>query len=427
MHIKLPYGADAQILEMPSGMDVEILESGAHTAHTSNTKAPCDEIVLAAMRSPIASPALCELARGKRTAAVICSDHTRPVPSRNIIPHILRELRLGNPEIKITLLIATGCHRAPTQAELCDKFGEEIARRETFAIHDCTDTANMRKIGTLPSGAPLTINRIAHETDLLLAEGFIEPHFFAGFSGGRKSVLPGICGRETVLGNHCASFIDHPNARTGVLEGNPIQKDMAAAVGLAKFAYIVNVIIDAQKRVVAAFAGDAHAAHAAGCNHLLGMCRVTPSRPGDIVITSNGGSPLDQNIYQAVKGMTAAQSAAAKNAMIIICAHCGDGTGGDDFYHMMRDCESPQNLLQTISRVAQKDTAPDQWQAQILARVLSCHEVILVCEPGAAKFAEKMKMRTAKNLEEAFAHALEIKGGGAKITVIPDGVSVIVA
>ena len=389
-----------------------------------------DGLVRDAMASPIASRRLAELARGARDAVVICSDHTRPVPSRIIIPRMLAELREGNPDIKVTLLIATGMHRAPSQAELAAKFGEKVAAAEHIAIHDSKDADSMRRIGTLPSGAELIINKIAAETDLLVAEGFIEPHFFAGFSGGRKSILPGICAYKTVLGNHCAGFIADPASRAGVLTGNPIHRDMAEAQRLAKLAYIVNVIIDDKKRIARAFAGNPEAAHSKGCEVLAGMCGVTPARLADIVITTNGGAPLDQNIYQAVKGMSAAESAAAPDAVIVALSECADGAGGDSFARMMRECESPKALLEAIGRVPMDKTAEDQWQAQILARILSKHKVILVCDQKAREAAGQMKLMTASSADEAFSMALSMKCGMAQkkpaVTIIPDGVSVIV-
>ena len=154
------------------------------------------------------------------------SDHTRPVPSRDILPNMLRELKEGNPNIAVTLLVATGFHRPTSSKELEEKLGREIMEQCKIVVHDCRDPERNVKIGTLPSGAPCVIDKIAVETDLLIAEGFIEPHFFAGFSGGRKSVLPGIADQVTVLGNHCSRFIDSPFARTGILDGNPIHSDM---------------------------------------------------------------------------------------------------------------------------------------------------------------------------------------------------------
>ena len=184
------------------------------------------ELVKKALKNPVGSKRLYKLARGKKNIVIIASDHTRPVPSKIILPPMLKEIRDASPDAKITILIATGCHRGTTKEELINKFGEQIVENENIYIHDCDDRENLVKLGTLPSGADCEINKIAVEADLLVAEGFIEPHFFAGFSGGRKSVLPGIAGRDTVLSNHCSEFIDSKNARTGILENNPIHNDM---------------------------------------------------------------------------------------------------------------------------------------------------------------------------------------------------------
>lgn len=160
---------------------------------------------------------------GKKDVVIIASDHTRPVPSKIIMPLMLEEIRKGNPDADITILIATGCHRETAKEELVQKFGKDIVDNEKILVHDCDDTTNLVSLGRLPSGGELIINKIAVEADLLCSEGFIEPHFFAGFSGGRKSVLPGIASRKTVLANHRSAFIADDHARTGILEGNPIQ------------------------------------------------------------------------------------------------------------------------------------------------------------------------------------------------------------
>ena len=232
-----------------------------------NTYIPPDgeeALIREAMEHPEGSKALKELAKGKNKIVLIASDHTRPVPSKLIIPPMLKEIREGNPDADVTILIATGCHRSTTVKELEAKFGEEIVKSEKIVIHDCDDKNNLINIGTLPSGSPCEINRLACEADLLVAEGFIEPHFFAGFSGGRKSVLPGIAGRSTVLGNHCSEFIADKNAKTGILDGNPIHADMLWAAKKARLAYIVNVVLNAEKKVIYAVAGDAEKAHKKG-------------------------------------------------------------------------------------------------------------------------------------------------------------------
>ena len=331
------------MLHLEDDLDVEVLASSIESMPKSDKTE--DEIVLEAMENPIGSPKLSELSRGKEKVVIICSDHTRPVPSRHIIPFMLKEIREGNPDAKITLLIATGFHRATTREELIGKFGEEIVDREHIVVHDSQDMDAMVNMGVLPSGAPLLINKVAAEADLLVSEGFIETHFFAGFSGGRKSVLPGVSSKVTVLGNHCSKFIHSPYSRTGILENNPIHKDMVAASQMAGQRYIVNVIIDGDKKVVHAVAGDAIKAHEAGCAFLENYCQVTPQRRADIAISTNGGYPLDQNMYQSVKGMTAAEAAAKEDGILIMVSNCGDGHGGEGFYKALRDCESPAALL----------------------------------------------------------------------------------
>ena len=381
------------------------------------------EIVQAAMERPIDSPPLSQLARGKKNCVIILSDHTRPVPSRDILPNMLAQLREGSPDIRVTLLVATGFHRPSTEQELRAKLGDELYDGCRIVIHDCRDPESNIRVGVLPSGAPCVIDRVAAETELLLAEGFIEPHFFAGFSGGRKSVLPGICDQVTVMGNHCSRFIDSPFARTGILDGNPMHEDMLAAARLAGLAYIVNVVIDEDKRTVAAFAGNPVSAHRAGCDFLLSYARVKPA-PAEIVITSNGGAPLDQNLYQCVKSMTAAEASCLPGGVIIECAECADGHGGQAFYESLRDCESPAALYAQFMATPQEETIADQWESQILARILMRHRVILVTRPELRPMVEEMKMGYAASLEEALAAARAL--GKQSLTVIPNGISVIV-
>ena len=383
------------------------------------------QLVEEALAAPIGSPSLRELAVGKQSCTVIISDHTRPVPSRDILPPMLRQLREGNPQIDVTLLVATGFHRPTTTDELVAKLGPEIAGREKIVVHDAFDPDSNVEIGILPSGAPLVIDRAAVETDLLISEGFIEPHFFAGFSGGRKSVLPGVCDKTTVLGNHCGAFIASPYARTGILENNPLHTDMVAAAELAKLRFIVNVVIDDEKKTVAAFAGDFRKAHEAGVAFLRPYCQVK-AIPADIVITSNGGAPLDQNIYQSVKGLTAAEASAKEGAVLIMCADLADGTGGEGFYQSLKNCESPGAHFAQCAATPQKETIPDQWESQILARILMKHRVIFVSRPEMAQTLREMKLDYAPDLETAVQMARQDKGTDASITVIPNGISVMV-
>ena len=415
--LSIPYGKGALPLEAEGAV---ILSS-----RIGELKARGDgrTLVRQAMDAPIDSPRLSELARGKKNCVIIISDHTRPVPSRDILPNMLADLREGNPGIEVTLLVATGFHRPSTEAELRAKLGDEIYDSCRVVVHDCRDRDANVRIGVLPSGAPCVIDRLAAETELLLAAGFIEPHFFAGFSGGRKSVLPGICDQVTVMGNHCSRFIDSPFSRTGILDGNPMHADMIAAAGMAKLAFIVNVVIDEEKKTVAAFAGNYITAHRAGCDFLLGYAQVRPA-PAEIVLTSNGGAPLDQNLYQCVKSMTAAEASCLPGGVIIECAECADGHGGEAFYESLRACESAEALYAQFMATPQEETIADQWESQILARILKKHTVIMVTRPELRTMVEEMKMRYAPSVEEALTMARAM--GKESLTVIPNGISVIV-
>ena len=414
INLQIPYGSSVLTCQLP--------EASVLTSHIESFHPECSgaELVAQAMTAPLGTPPLETLASEARTAVVLISDHTRPVPSQDILPQMLAALRRGNPAISVTLLVATGCHRGSTREELISKLGREIVEHEHILIHDAFNPSNHVEIGILPSGAPLVVDRTAVDTDLLIAEGFIEPHFFAGFSGGRKSVLPGICDRVTVLGNHCGAFIHSPYTRTGILEGNPIHQDMVAAAKMAKLRYIVNVVINDSHETVAAFAGDTEIAHSAGVAFLRHYCEV-PAVPGDIVITSNGGAPLDQNLYQCVKSLTAAEATAKPGATFILCGELADGVGGDSFYHSLRDCDNPSDLYDTYSVTPQSETIADQWQTQILCRILRDHRVIVVTRPEMSQVIREMKMDYAPTLEAA----LQMAGEGS-ITAVPNGVSIIV-
>ena len=422
MHISIPYGRTHLTADIPQDRITALLRSRLESYVPAMGQA---ELVEAALASPIGSEALEKLAEGKQNIVLIASDHTRPVPSKVLVPPMLKAIRQGNPNANITILIATGCHRGTTKDELVEKFGPEIVANENIVIHDCADENNMVTIGTLPSGGCLRINRVAAEADLLISEGFIEPHFFAGFSGGRKSVLPGIAAKETVYWNHNAEFIASPLARTGILDGNPIHRDMIYAARAAKLAFICNVVINAKHEVVGAFAGDCEQAHVAGTEFLKALCQCQKA-PADIVITSNNGYPLDQNIYQAVKGMTAGEATCNEGGVIIMVAACNDGHGGESFMETIAQNRTAAEILAAIEATPKQDTLPDQWESQILARILSKFHVVLVTQAD-PELVTAMKMHPATDLEQALQIAEQLLGRTPAITVIPEGISTIIA
>lgn len=419
---KIPYHKGTIDISIPEAKLTAVIHSKVDDFVPDCSEA---ELVSRALDAPIGSRSLEELSRDKRNIVVISSDHTRPVPSKIIMPQILERIRRGNPNADITILIATGFHRATTVEELIGKFGPEIVNNENIVVHDSQDETMLVDVGTLPSGGTLRLNKLAMECDLLVAEGFIEPHFFAGFSGGRKSVLPGVAAAETVLANHCSAFISDACARTGVLDNNPLHRDMIFAADAANLQFIVNVVINGEKKIIGAVAGAHKAAHLAGCEFLSGLCRAK-SPQADIVVTSNGGYPLDQNLYQAVKGMTAAEAAAKGGGVIIMIAGCADGHGGESFYRSMAEAESPAALYAEAQTIASDRTRPDQWEYQILCRILMKHRVIMVTDLCSPQMITDMHMEHAPNFETALKMARETAGNDASIAVIPDGVSVII-
>ena len=422
MKFELPYGREGIEFNLPDERIRGVLDSSINEYEADEEQ---QTLVDKAMKNPVDSPELAELAEGRDEVVIICSDHTRPVPSRFIIPPMLEQIREGNPGASIKLLIATGFHRPSTEDELIDKFGRKIVEEEEIIVHRCEKEDEIVNLGTLPSGGDLELNKHAIEADLLLAEGFIEPHFFAGFSGGRKSVLPGIASRETVLGNHCSKFIAHENARTGMLEGNPLHKDMLYAAEEAELEYIVNVAINEDNEIVNAFAGDPETAHEEGCEFVSELAGVA-AEPAEIVITTNGGYPLDQNIYQSVKGMTAAEATCKEDGVIIIAAECSDGHGGEGFYNSFLESESIGQIRNDIQSRDMSCTVADQWETQILARILDKFEVIMITD-APAEMVENMYMHKADDMDEAVKMAEAMVGkDDPGITVIPDGVAVIV-
>lgn len=419
-HVAIPYGKGHVTFAIPDQELIGVYQSGIHAYAPGRTE---QQLIAEALAHPVGTPRLREMAKGQKRITLITSDHTRPVPSRLTLPALLAEIRGGNPQAEITLLVATGCHRGLTEQEKLDKFGPEIVRHERLVIHDCDDEDMLVDIGTLPSGGRCRVNRLAVEADLLVAEGFIEPHFFAGFSGGRKSVLPGIASRETVLANHCAEFIADDRARTGILDGNPIHTDMIWAARQAGLRFIFNVVLDHDKRVIHAVAGDLEEAHQRGCDFLNAQCRVKGPET-DLVITSNGGYPLDQNIYQSVKGMTAALELVRRGGVIIMLSQSIDGHGGDSFYRMMKGAADIETLNTQILHRGRDETQPDQWQVQVFLRVLQKARVIFVSD-APDEMVRSMHMIPVHSAEEAMTQARRLLGDRITVSVIPDGVSVV--
>lgn len=418
--IKLPYGHGSVTVHVEEKNLKGVLVNRYQEREEKREEA---DYVRDALANPIGSPRLCELSKGKQRIVLVTSDHTRAVPSRITLPILLEEIRRGNPDADITILIATGLHRETTGEEQRNMFGDEIVNREKIVVHNAFDESSLTYIGSLPSGAEFSVNRLAAKADLLLCEGFIEPHFFAGFSGGRKSILPGIASAEAVNENHSFRAIAHPCSKAGILDGNVISEDMVYAARAVNVRFILNVALDEEKKIIAAYAGDLEAAHRAGCDFVKKQAQAK-AITGDIVITSNGGYPLDQNLYQTPKAASTAEVCAGEDGVIILAASCMDGLGGTHFERLMQ-MGTPDEIRQHLSAVPPRETIPEQWCAQIFSQILLKHKMILVTDRLDPALVRKINMIPARTPDEALAIAYDLKGKDASVVVIPDGVSVL--
>lgn len=418
--IPIPYYTSTLNLHVDEENLKAVLTAKMHGFHAEKTQ---EQLVLDALEHPVGSPRLRELAKDKQKIVIVTSDHTRAVPSKITLPLLLKEIRSGNPQADITILIATGLHRPTTEEEQRRMFGDEIVDHEKIAINNAFDPEQFVELCTLPSGAVFQVNKLAAQCDLLVTEGFVEPHFFAGFSGGRKSILPGVCSERTVNENHSYKAVSHPRSNSGMLKDNPIHADMLCAAKAVNVQFIFNVALDGEKKIVAAWAGDLEKAHEAGVAFIRQWSQC-PVVTGDIVVTSNGGYPLDQNLYQSPKAMATAEACAGEDGVIIMCCSCCDGMGGAHFGEILQR-GTPDEIDRYLSEIPPQKTIPEQWCAQVCVRVLRKHQVILVTTFLDHDEVRRANMIPASTPDEALEIAYRLKGEHASVVVIPDGVSVL--
>lgn len=418
--IPIPYYTSTLNLHVDEENLKAVLTAKMHGFHAEKTQ---EQLVLDALEHPVGSPRLRELAKDKQKIVIVTSDHTRAVPSKITLPLLLKEIRSGNPQADITILIATGLHRPTTEEEQRRMFGDDIVDHEKIAINNAFDPEQFVELCTLPSGAVFQVNKLAAQCDLLVTEGFVEPHFFAGFSGGRKSILPGVCSERTVNENHSYKAVSHPRSNSGMLKDNPIHADMLCAAKAVNVQFIFNVALDGEKKIVAAWAGDLEKAHEAGVAFIRQWSQC-PVVTGDIVVTSNGGYPLDQNLYQSPKAMATAEACAGEDGVIIMCCSCCDGMGGAHFGEILQR-GTPDEIDRYLSEIPPQKTIPEQWCAQVCVRVLRRHQVILVTTFLDHDEVRRANMIPASTPDEALEIAYRLKGEHAGVVVIPDGVSVL--
>jgi nickel-dependent lactate racemase len=414
MDIKLAYGRTGLWVDLPDD---------AHVIRPRWVRGLPDEAdaIRAALRAPIASAPLAAKVKPGDKVVVTHSDITRATPNDRILPVLLAELEAaGVAREDITLLNALGTHRRQSEAELRAMLGDSLVDRYRCEQHDAWDDASLVSLGTTAHGHPLRLNRRLVEADVKILTGFIEPHFFAGFSGGPKGVLPALAGAESVLTNHGCEMIAHPQATWGVTEGNPLWEEMREAALRASPTFLLNVALNARREITGVFAGDLLAAHAAGCAFVRETAMVKVDVPYDIVITTNSGYPLDQNLYQAVKGMSAAARTVRWGGAIVMAAACEDGLPAHGGYAaLLAEGGSPQGVLSLLARPGFE--AQDQWQVQIQALIQLHAEVHVYSDGLTGEQIRGALFTPCRDVAETVRCLRERYGAGARVCVLPEG------
>lgn len=415
MRVRLEYGRSGLEVTLPEQNVVKCLGYKASTPLASP-----DEAVRERLASPLGTRPLAELACGRASACVAICDVTRPVPNSVLLPPVLQTLEAeGIPRDRILILVATGMHRPNHLDELREMVGESIVERYRIANHHGCDRSEHGFVGVSPRGVPAWIDNRYLSAELKISVGLIEPHFMAGFSGGRKVICPGLAGIDTVRVWHSPRFLEHPNARTAVLEGNPVHEENTWIARRAGCDFIVNAVIDDHRRILAVVAGDMEEAFHEGVRFVRDLVCDTVPEPVDMVVTTSAGYPLDATYYQSVKGMVAAMDIVKPGGTIILAAGLSEGIGSPDFRDIFQQHASPEDFMHRILHTDYFQM--DQWQVEELARVLRKARVVVVSDGIPADVLRRHYVETAASVEDAVADGLARYGADATIAVIPKG------
>ena len=414
MLVQLAYGEGT--------LDVELPDAGVTVVEPEFVRGLPDERsgLVEALRRPLAGLPLADLAKPGRRVVVVFSDLTRPVPNRRILPPILSELlAAGIDREDITLLNATGLHRPNTPAELATMLGDDVARQYRVVNHDAHDRDRLVHVGRTARGNDVWLNREYVEADVRILTGFVEPHFFAGFSGGAKSVLPGVAGEETILRNHGAPMLADSRATWGVTRGNPVFEEAREAARLAPPQFVLNVTTNKHKEITGVFAGEMAPAHDAGCAFARRTAMRPVPEPFDVVVTTNSGYPLDLNLYQAVKGMSAAAQVVRRGGAIVMAAECREGIGHGHFAEILQMGRNPAELLEVITRPG--FLMVDQWEAQMLANILLHCRVYLYSDRLSPEDTRLAHLQPSPGVAATLADLAGQVGPELRIGVLPQG------
>jgi nickel-dependent lactate racemase len=417
MRVRLDYGTDGLEVDLPDdllGERVTVIEPIPRAA-----VADPHATLLAAMRAPVERAPLRELVRtGQRVAISVC-DITRAQPRREMLRAIFEEMPHVRPQ-DVTILIATGTHRINTPPELERMLGRDVLNTYRVVNHDSRDASSLGRVGMTSTGVEVFLNREWLDADVRITTGFVEPHFFAGFSGGPKMVAPGLAGLKTVMTLHDVHHIGHPLATWGVTEGNPVHDDVREIARIVPVHFAIDVTLNRKQQITAAFAGDVFAEHRAACAHAKATAMRQVPQPFDLVLTTNSGYPLDQNLYQAVKGMSAAAKIVKTGGTIICAAECRDGLPSHGSYGaVLASASSPAALLDMISSPGY--AVPDQWQVQVQAQIQTKADVLVKTGGLRPEEIRAAHFTPIDDVEVSVLDTLRRAGPGATLCVLPQG------
>lgn len=414
MDVRLSFGREGLAVKLPKGFDYKVLEVPPLTALPDPVEA-----IEAALERPTAGPPLAELAKGKRSAAISICDITRPAPNSVTLPPLLRRLEAaGIARENIRILIATGLHRAATEAEIRHIAGEEVAAHYQVLNHDARNLSQHRKLGTSRTGTPVWIDERFMSADLHLTLGFIEPHLMLGFSGGRKLVAPGLAGEATIKELHSSRFIRDARSHEGNIENNPLHAELLEIARMAGQHFILDVALNKERGIAAVFTGEPEAAHRHGMEWVAARTLQRVGQPFDGAITTGAGFPLDLTFYQTVKGVTAAAGIVRPGGRILVFGECAEGAGAAEFRHMMTQYRTDREFLQAIEGTP---VTIDQWQLEKLALATQKTEV-LYCVPGLPEpYMQALWGPGFRDPEKAICAMFNGLAPGSRVAVIPEG------
>ena len=413
MQVRLAYGDGGLLVEAPDS---------AYVVESEYVEGVADErgALQEALRRPPFGRSLAESVRGARTAVLVFPDVTRAMPTDRVVPVVLEELAAaGLGPDRVTLLSGTGTHRANTAAELQRMLGATVTDRYRVVNHDARDRRAQAHLGMTSDGAPALLDRMYVEADARIVVGLIEPHFFAGFSGGPKGVCPGVAGLETVLHAHDAERIGDPRATWCTIEGNPIQRLLREVVALAPPTFTLDVTLNKAQQITGVFAGEGYSAHDRGCRFIMRYQQRMAPRLFDVVVTSNGGYPLDQNLYQSVKGLSAAARIVRPGGAIVLAAECRDGIPNHGSYGaILAAAHSTHDIFAALHNGS--DTVPDQWEAQVQALVQQKATVYAFCSGLSDEQLRAAHLTPTHSVDDTLAELLRGRPE-ATVAVLPEG------